>query len=286
MGRASDVVSLVPVADTGLLENLPTNNMGGQMWFNAGTTQNYRRNRGLLKFDVTTALPPRARLLGVTVTLQVTHSPVDGDTPSTFDLHRMLRDWGEGDKSGNPPLLGALATVGESTWLDRFALTGQAWAEPGGASGIDFADESSADTYVYSENFSPYTFDSTPNLVSDVQLWLQHPDQNFGWLLQTRVETNNFSARRFASREDPFGPPVLALEYDLPRLDSIQFTNGMVSLAFHLEAGETCAVEHTESLDASEWTVLSEIAAGATATNVVVFDANTPDQRYYRLHFR
>ena len=287
LAGASELLLLIPSADTALLESFPTNNFGGQTWLNAGTTQTYKRNRGLLKFDVAGQLPARARILAVTLTLQVTRSPVDGDTPSTFDLHRVLRAWGEGDKHGGPPLLGAPAAAGECTWTHRFALSPDLWAEPGGAPGIDYAPDSSADTFVYSEDFSPYAFTSTSNLVADVQLWQRHPELNFGWMLKTRSEAENFSARRFATREDPFLQPVLTLEYDLPQLQPLAVTNGVVALSFWLEEGEPCTVEHCDGLSPTvNWRVLADIPAASARTNVVIFDSVQAEPRFYRLRFR
>src|SRR5438034_617734 len=170
---------LTPSADTALLENYPSNNFGGQTWLNAGTTQNYTKNRALMKFNMAGSIPPGAKITAVSLTVQVTHSPVDGDTSSTFELHRVLRDWGEGDKSGQPPTLGAPATAGEANWTHRFALTTNAWAEPGGAPGIDYLQASSSEQFIYGENFSPYTFASTTDLVADVQCWLDRPELNF-----------------------------------------------------------------------------------------------------------
>src|SRR6266404_3180413 len=122
----AETITLTPVADTSLLEAFPTNNFGGNEYFNSGTTQNYTANRGLLKFDLAAALPPNAKITAVTLTLEVVRTPVDGDNPSTFRLHRLLRDWGEGNKRGHPPQqsgLGQPATTNEATFLHRFAFT-------------------------------------------------------------------------------------------------------------------------------------------------------------------
>src|ERR1051325_7941591 len=80
-GRASESVYLTPSADTALLAAFPTHNFGGQTYFNAGTTQNYTKNRGLLKFDVAGELPPHAKIVSASLTLDVQHTPSDGDTP-------------------------------------------------------------------------------------------------------------------------------------------------------------------------------------------------------------
>jgi len=205
-------VTLQPSADTTLHEYFPDNNLGAQVHFNAGTTQNGPRTRGLMAFDVAGAVPAGASITRVTLTVEVVGQPADGDAPSNFGLHRMLVDWGEGTGSGNPPMLGRLALPGEANWNARFWGT-TPWAAPGGLAGTDFVAPFSSDTFIYGINFSPYVFDTTAALVSDVQLWLDQPDQNFGWMLRTQSEEEIFSARRFASREDPFRAPQLLIEF-------------------------------------------------------------------------
>lgn len=209
----ADTVTLTPSADTTLHENFPDNNLGAQLHFNAGTTQNGPRTRGLTMFDIAASLPAGAMINSVSLTLEVVGQPVDGDAPSTFELRRMLGAWGEGRGSGNPPSLGTPALPGEACWNSPAALTGLHWGAPGGLAGVDFAATRSADTFIYGVNFSPYIFDSTPGLVADVQSWLDQPSSNFGWMMLTQFETEVFSARRFASREDPFRAPLLQIDF-------------------------------------------------------------------------
>ena len=207
-----ETVYLTPSADTSLLENFPDHNFGGQTYFNSGTTQNYTKNRGLLRFDLPGQVPTGATINSVTLTLEVVGQPSEPGTPSNFGLHRMLVGWGEGDKSGQPPQLGASATTGEANWTDRFAFQSE-WGVSGGQAGVDFNTLPSGESYVYGVNFSPYLFDTTPDLVGDLQSWLDHPESNFGWMLLSQSEDQNFTARRFASREDPFSPPQLAIDF-------------------------------------------------------------------------
>ena len=111
-----ETVFLTPVADTALLQSFPSNNFGAQTFFNSGTTQTYLTNRALMKFDLAAALPTGAKITFAQLSLEVVGQPVDGDAPSSFQLRRMRRDWGEGTKKGNPPTLGAPATAGEANW--------------------------------------------------------------------------------------------------------------------------------------------------------------------------
>ncbi len=127
----------------------------------------------------------------------------------------MLRSWGEGTTVplNNPGGLGGPAAPGDATWNYRFAFD-QPWGQPGGAPDVDYSSASSGAIIMYGPESSPYAFESTSEAVADVQFWLQHPESNFGWMLMTDFEDTPFTARRFASREDPLGRgPMLTIDY-------------------------------------------------------------------------
>jgi hypothetical protein len=280
----AETVYLYPSADTSIVQAFPANNFGGNEFFNSGTTQNYTTNRGLLKFEVATALPRNAKIIAATLTVEVVGTPVDGDMPSSFGLHRMLFDWGEGDKAGHPPeqpFLGDPATIGEATFLDRAAFTTNAWHAPGGATGVDYVTEFSSDTFVYGINFSPYTFESTPRLVSDVQQWLQGP--NFGWMFISQVETNNFTARRFASREDPYRAPLLVIDYFVPQIDHVVVQNGVAAVTFMVHPGFVYRLRSCSGLSGTPWETVTNIPAQVTAVPVTINDPVTTAARLYTL---
>ena len=48
---------------------------------------------------------------------------------------------------------------------------------------------------------TPFTWESTPALVTDVQSWLDSPATNFGWLLFNRNESTIRSLKAFYSRD-------------------------------------------------------------------------------------
>jgi hypothetical protein len=145
----------------------------------------------------------------------VTRQPSDGFEASLFGLHRMLRPWGEGGTvvTDNPGGLGAPAAPGDATWTDRFAFD-TPWFMPGGAAGTDFAATFSSSTLIYGVDV--YNFEGTLDMIADVQSWLDNPGTNYGWMLKTQSEDLPFTARRFASREDPNGAgPLLFIEYQV-----------------------------------------------------------------------
>ncbi len=170
---------------------------------------------------------------------------MDGYASSEFGLHRVLSPWGEGNKSPvSNPGFGLPATAGEATWNDRFALQSAPWNAPGGVAGSDYAAAASSGTFIYDVGSSPYVFASTPALVSDVQGWLNNPVGNFGWMLISQSENVDFTARRFASREDLARAPVLEIQYTVvPKPSSVALlTVGGFAALFYRRSRGGCNV--------------------------------------------
>ncbi len=201
-------LTLAPSADACLFEFDPNNNLGGSTHLAAGTINTGHHTRALYRFDLS-EIPTNATIENVTLTLRVVITP-PGGAASTFGLHRMLQSWGEGVHVGNR---GSLASASEVTWLSRAHGTAS-WSSPGGAIGSDFASTVSASTLVAGNG--TYTFNTSNDLVRDVQTWVRAPAENHGWMLRSLSEGVKRSARRFASREDPPNAPVLLMQYSLP----------------------------------------------------------------------
>lgn len=134
----------------------------------------------------------------------------------SFGLHRMLRPWGEGTNyAAQSPGQGVPANPGDATWNNAFHPT-NAWATPGGLEGVDFSTAESSFQYITSPDASPFYFESTPELVDDVQSWVRDPGTNHGWMMIANPEEVLCTARRFNSRESFDGPPQLMIEYTIP----------------------------------------------------------------------
>jgi hypothetical protein len=203
--------TIAPLKDTTLYESL-TGSLGngkGDYLF-SGTTNALEVRRGLISFDVAGAVPAGATIVGVELRLHVSKAQTSG-TP--ISLHRVTADWGEGasNASGEEGGGGAAAT-GDATWIHRFSAA-TLWANAGG----DFVGSASAtrivDAPVFDDN-DFYTWGSTPQMVADVQGWLNNPNANFGWLLRGE-ESEGATAKRFDSRENPVAAhrPSLMLCY-------------------------------------------------------------------------
>lgn len=206
--------TLAPAKDNTLFEDSEgeLSNGAGETMFagRTGTTTGGLIRRAVIAFDLTT-IPPGSTVTGVELTLQESN-PRDAGT-QTVTVHRLLKDWGEGDSDGteNPAGPnegdGAQATSGDATWIHTFFDT-QFWDSAGG----DFAGDESASTAVTNGS---QTWGSTDQLVADVQAWVDDPSSNFGWILIGNEDTIA-TAKRFDSRTGTT-PPQLTVEYDPPQ---------------------------------------------------------------------
>jgi len=202
-------VSLGAQKDNTLFENSTgsLSNGAGQYFFTGRTAQGAGNDirRGLIAFDIAGSVPAGATINSVRLTLNMSRS-ISG--PQNVGLHQVLSDWGEG--TSNAPGqegAGTAATPSDATWLHTFSDT-SLWSLPGG----DFADVASGTQSIAGNGF--YTWDSTADIVADVQLWLDNPTFNSGWLL-LGDEATVANAKRFDTREHPTASvrPVLEIDF-------------------------------------------------------------------------
>ncbi len=208
----AETVEFRPVADTTLHEITPNNNMGGHTHVAIGSTAKDTSARGLFRFDLAT-IPTNAAisLVSLTFTLPALNRPDAGSTP--YAVHRVLTAWSEGTRTGN---LGAAATAGESSW-NHSALPAL-WSAAGG----DFVARASV-TQAMGPAPGVFTVVSSTGLIADVQHWILHPDQNFGWLLKAEDESIAQTARQIASRETT-NAPILRVEYSVRTAEKLRIT--------------------------------------------------------------
>jgi hypothetical protein len=274
----------IPIADTSLLEVAPSNNLGGFAGMNSGTTQEYKKTRALMRFDLS-SLPTNTVILSAFVQLEVTREPDEPPNNTTFGLHRMLRPWGEGNKAPvSSPGKGLPASPGEATWNCAFHPT-NTWTIPGGLPDTDFSSIESSAQFIYGIGDSPYRFETTPELVADVSTWVRHPAANFGWMLLCNDELSNFTARRFSTREDTVNaPPLLEVQWLVPPLLSAVIVSNQLRLSFIAQAGQSYAVEYRPALTNSAWQSLTNLPPVAATGPVSLFAPPSPPQRFYRLN--
>jgi subtilisin-like proprotein convertase family protein len=201
-------ITLNPIKDNTLIQNTAGNlSDGAGPDFFVGLTNADSIRRGVIAFDIAGKIPAGATINSVSLKLNM--DKTDGPT-DTIELHKLTADWGEGTSNSNSRGgggAGAPATTNDATWLYRFYNTLK-WTNPGG----DFSATVSGSTSVGDPG--TYTWSSTPQMMADVQGWLNTPSSNIGWLL-LGDETFVKSAKRFNSRENPTAShrPALTIDY-------------------------------------------------------------------------
>lgn len=233
-------IDLVPIQDNTLYEVsdrspegiAPPSNGAGSYLF-AGRILTGPLRRALIAFDVAGSLPSGAAVTEVTLTLQMSKT-IAGST--TVEVHRLLSDWGEGDSdAGGEEGAGTSAQPGDATWIHTF-YPSSSWFTHGG----DFVGAASSSVTVGGDG--TYTWPSTPDLVADVQSWLDNPSTNFGWLIMGD-ELTAPSAKRFNSRENGSGVPSLTITYQAPVPATPAWA--MLALIAGLSAAGVWRLKHT-----------------------------------------
>jgi len=175
---------------------------GSGIYTFTGVTAFTEIRRGLLTFDIAGAVPSGATIENVTLTLQMSKTIAPALPVS---LHRATKDWGEGaSDAGGEEGTGTSAAAGDATWIHTFSPT-DFWDAPGG----DYENSASATELVDAEGLYSW---SSEGMVLDAQSWLDDPGNNFGWVV-VGDESTNVTAKRFNSRENEIGPPVLSIEF-------------------------------------------------------------------------
>lgn len=205
---AADAISLYPSKDNTLIE-YPAGNSNGQGDIFAGATKNSGSRRGLIHFEIAGNIAAGSTITNVTLTLRY----VKGQNVDQWvSLHRVFQDWGEGASSGGGG--GSAAEENDATWLYTFHNAANpdaspTWTSPGG----DFRAAVSGSTLVTGDGIEGQWFSwSGPQMVADVQNWLDDPDGNFGWALLGNEEQMS-TAKRLNSRESA-AKPALLVDYN------------------------------------------------------------------------
>lgn len=205
----ADVVTIVSGRDVTLYENDTGDaaNGSGEHFF-AGRTNAGEIRRGILWFDIASAVPPGSTITDVTLRLRMSKTIVGGMTTT---LHRVQRAWGEGASNAfGQEGGGTNPERDDATWIHTF-YPDQFWKNMGG----DFDAAVISSLAVGPVAF--YTWPSTPEFVSLAQSWLDDPSANFGLMVITD-ETQFPSAKRFDSHENGVANnrPMLQVTFDPP----------------------------------------------------------------------
>jgi len=170
----------------------------------AGLTLERLRRRAVIAFKDLDAIPAGATITSAQLHMRLSKQN-SGLTP--ISLYRLSSDWGEGPSiAAENEGRGANSENGDATWAHRF-WPNRTWQNLGG----DFSETSRAQ--IEAGLVGDYTFGPSIGMASDVQIWLDEPLQNFGWILIG--DENTRSAKRFDSRENDTvaNRPVLEVNY-------------------------------------------------------------------------
>jgi hypothetical protein len=276
----AEAVTLLPAADTAMLQSAPDNNLGRRL-LGAGGNLAGGRFRTLLKFDVTNSIPSGATVTAVSLTLVVVRVPFTA-VESFFELHRFLSPWNEGTGLGVRED-GVPALPGETTWNSQFHGT-TLWSAGGSAPGADYLTTPSAS--IPMQNEGTYAFESTGELVADVQAWINGTAPNHGWIMISSAEGTPGTARRFVSREDTLEAPQLIVEYTTeqpPVIESAAREGSEMQIRFTVPSTYCYEVEYLDSLVAGTWSSLTNVCAPLTDIPAIAKDSLAGPQRFYRL---
>jgi len=262
----ADSVTLTPVADTFISEHFagPNGSSAELVMGTQGDVANGARNRGLVKFDLT-SIPTNAFIDSVSLRVTV-NKTASGGEGSLFHLHTVKVPWAES----------------AGTWFVRSA--GQNWATPGGAAGTDYAEDSSGNTFVGGTGAT--TFETTTGLVADVTAWLNSPTSNYGWLIKTEDESVEKTAGRFSAREHPNTSPQLTVQYTVPppppQIDSVSIEGTNFCVNFQGVAGSIYVLESRADIESGDWAMVAGLVAEADGPQQLCHPLIGP-KRFYRL---
>ena len=276
----ADILSTNASADTWIFPEAADNNMGASSDFAAGVNAHDSPMRALIKFDLS-SIPSGAVVTSATLTLVAYKANVANAT--TFGLHRLLQNWGEGRGDGNQ---GDQAIANEATWNERL-YSNAAWSIAGAAAPDDFSATASASNVV--TGLGTYNFGSTGGTVADVQTWVNNPASNFGWMFKDEIETSQ-SSRRWFARGNGANSPTLVVNYTLPppppvppAIANLSPTNSQIRFTFNVESNRTYAVEARTNFNAVTWGAVSNYSASSVATNFIFSDAISSGAKFYRV---
>ena len=171
--------------------------------------------RGLIEFDVAGSLPAGATITGGSLTM-CDIMGLNGN--QTISLYDVLQGWGQG-ASNTSGGMGAPSQNNDATWYYTFynaanPSASPTWNTPGGY----FSTTLSGSATDPAGPAGQLVTWSSPQMVSDIQNWLNSPTGNFGWLMQGN-ESQGQTAKRFetqASNDTEGYVPELTIQYTVP----------------------------------------------------------------------
>jgi PKD repeat protein len=208
---AGATVTLKPSQDATLYQGDGSlaNGVGSYLFTGKTESQNGAlERRALLAFDIVGAVPAGSTITAVSLELAMSRT-IAGE--QEVALHLVLESWTEGPSDAPGQEGGGTdAQNGDVTWVHR-TFPDTVWTTTGGS----FAAAASASRLI--GGTGSYTYASTPQMVADVQGWLEAPSTNFGWALLMSAPGAG-SAKRFDSGDNGISEnrPSLVVSFEEP----------------------------------------------------------------------
>jgi hypothetical protein len=167
----------------------------------------------------------------------------------------------------------------EATWNSRFAST--PWLAGGGLSGVEYVPTASVTAQVDETIFS------SAGMISDVQLWLNDPGTNYGWMLLATGEKLG-TGKQLGSRESDL-PPILTVEYEIlphaipPTIFGTALATEGFQFSFNAESNRTYFIEFRNALAAGNWNLLTNIPAQPANGIVNITNSISSPARFFRV---
>lgn len=266
------LTSLVPLADTYMRDGTASDlNFGDDTVILAGVSKvsNRPQNRGLLEFDFAD-IPTNATITNVTLNTVIFRENVG---PVDCHLNRVLEEWDEH----------------QTTWNNRLDST--PWHLGGCEGGTDYVSTPSVTAEIDDGVFS------STEMIGDVQLWLNSPAMNFGWILiadgdldgdDDSVMDRLGTGKEVNSRESGY-PPTLTVEYTLspppaanPPLIFGAAVGNEFRFSFNAESNRVYSVDFCDSLATTNWDLLATIPAQPVNRIINVTNTISTSQRFFR----
>ena len=189
-----------------------SNGKGGSFVAGIVNTANYYR-RVLIHFSIGEQLKS-SKLLSLTVDsvvlkIHAQQNARHDETARHFTLHKLNKDWEQGDSEAEDPGRGTQAQTNDATWKWT-SYPNNTWTTKGG----DFVVAASASTGTLTGDqldvdiFWRSSVSGNEQMKTDVQNWINNPSTNFGWLIKGIEGTEERKATMFYSSESAYKPTL------------------------------------------------------------------------------
>jgi hypothetical protein len=210
-GATPKSITLTPVKDTTIYDESSTLSNGAGDYLFAGTNWNPDFRRALMEFNIASAIPKYSTITSAQLTMYCSYAY--NSNAEMLSLHMLYNEWGEANSHAPAnEEWGTNAEMGDATW-QHCRFNTNSWGSPGG----DYALSSTATQWVgTSDNY--YTWSSS-KLAEDVQVCLDVPFANHGWILIGN-EGSLDTYKRFNSVNNTDVPsrPQLMITYTEPTI--------------------------------------------------------------------